>query len=215
MVRQLRQETDQNLIFMLDCGRTMTAETAQRPALDYALDALMLLSHVAARQGDKSGLIAFDNNIRTFLPPTGGSSASRHLLQAVCDLHATLEEPNYVEAFALLRSRVRRRCLVILFSNLVDEATAEMLQKLFKSANRHLVLWICLRDPGIETMVDAPLGGEQTTWERGAAAEVLLWRRKVLDQAQSNGVMVIDATPHEFTPALLEKYLEIKEKRLL
>lgn len=212
VVRQMRQATDQDIVFLLDCGRGMSAEWKGRPALDDALNALLLLAHVAARQGDKAGLIAFDHGIRAWQPPVGGSDASRKLVQAVCDLHPTLEEPDYAEAFALLRSRVRRRSLVVLFSNLVDEATAQLLQRLLVGAKPHLICWVCLRDPGVEAMVE---GWGEDEWERGAAAEILVWRRRVLDQAAARGVMVLDCAPAEFTPGLLDAYLEIKARQLI
>lgn len=215
VVRQLRQATDQNLIFLLDCGRTMTAETDGRSALDYALDALLLVSHVAARKGDKAGLIAFDQKIRAWLPPTGGPSSSRTLLRTVCDLHPTLEEPDYAEAFSLLRARVKRRCLVMLFSNVVDESTANLLEKLFATAHRHLLVWVNMRDPGVEAMLEAAPDRPEAPWERGAAAEVLVWRRRVLEKAEAHGVLVLDVVPQQFTPALLDRYLDIKARQLL
>ena len=50
MVRQLRHATNQNIVFLLDLGRNMTATWDGRSAVDAALDALLLTGHVALRQ---------------------------------------------------------------------------------------------------------------------------------------------------------------------
>lgn len=217
IVRQLRQETDQNVVFLVDLGRAMTAESHGRPALDHALDAMLLVAHVALRNGDRVGMIAFDDRVRAFVPPAGGDRARRDLLRHACALEPSLEEPDYGAAFALLRTRVRRRTLVVLFSNLVDASTAERLRTLFTGARQHLVVWVCLRDPGVEALVDAPLdpADPDVPWVRGAAADVLSWRRSELDRATARGVLVLDAAPTDFTPLLLGRYLEIKAKRML
>lgn len=216
IVRQLRHATDQNIVFLLDLGRPMTASWAGRSAVDAALDALVLTGHVALRHHDKVGLIAFDSRIRAFLPPIAGPRARQSLLRATAGLQPCLEEPDYREAFAALRARVRARSLVVLFSSVVDDTSADLLGRLFRSVSRHLVLWVNLRDPGMEAYADAPASDDpEVAYRRGAAAEVLEWRRRVLDRARDQGVHVIDALPGEVTPQLLARYLEIKGRQEL
>ena len=118
IVRQLRHATDQNVVFLLDLGRPMTASWNGRSAVDAALDALVLTGHVALRHHDKVGLIAFDSRIRAFLPPIAGPRARQSLLRATAGLQPTLDEPDYREAFAALRARVRSRSLVVLLSKI-------------------------------------------------------------------------------------------------
>lgn len=208
IVRQMREPTGQNVLFLLDCGRTMTAETDARPAFDHALDATLLLAHIALRRGDRVGLLGVGATLRARVPI--GSGTGRALLRATCDLFPTLDEPDWTLAFSHLHTHVRRRALVVVFSNLVDGVTAELLGRLFRSTHRHLVLWVCLRDPGVEALTDSA-----DPFERGAAAEVLHWRRGVLDQIAARGVTVLDVTPAELTPALVDRYLAIKSRGLL
>jgi uncharacterized protein (DUF58 family) len=216
IVRQLRHATDQNIVFLLDLGRAMTASWEGRSALDAALDALILTGHVALRHHDKVGLIAFDNRVRAVLPPSAGPRARQTLLRTAASLHSSLEEPDYREAFAVLRTRVRARSLVVVLSSVVDDTSADLLARLFGTVSRHLVVWVCLRDPGVEALADAPADGvPDTAWRRGAATEVLEWRRRVLDRARDQGVHVIDALPGEVTPTLLARYLDIKARQTL
>lgn len=215
VVRQLRAATDQRIVFLLDCGRTMTAEHDGRPALDWALDAMLMVGNVALRQGDRVGMVAVNQRICAWAPPTGGARGRTQLLTTSCELTATLEEPDWREAFGFLRHHIRQRALIVLFSNLVDDVTADALADLMKGNARHLVVWVCVRDGAVESMLNAPSAPPRSAWERGVAADIANWRRGVLDRFEQNGVLVVDAAPNEFTPALLNRYLDVKARNLL
>ncbi len=216
IVRQLRHATNQSVVFLLDLGRTMTAEWQGRSAVDSALDALLLTGHVALRQKDRVGLIAFDRKVRALLKPQSGPRARQALLRAACNLFPELEEPDFREAFAALRTHVRSRSLVVLFTSLADEGSARLLRQLLPTVSRHLVVWVALRDPGVEAMANRPPNDDPLSpWERGAAAEFLNWRQRTLDDARSRGVHVIDALPAEVTPTLLSHYLDVKARQVL
>lgn len=216
IVRQLRHATNQNVVFLLDLGRTMTASFEGRSAADWALDALLLTGHVALRQKDRVGLVAFSDRVRAVLRPESGPRARTTLLRAACGLFPSMEEPDFREAFSALRLYVRARSLVVLFTSVVDDGTATLIRQLLPTVSRHLVVWVCLRDPGVEALAENPSDGDpEAAWPRGAAAEFLGWRRRVLDDARARGVHVIDALPHEVTPTLLSHYLDVKARQLL
>lgn len=214
VVKQMRAATDQNVVFVIDCGRTMTAEHGGRPALDWALDAALMVGHVALRQGDRVGLLAVDGAVRAWVPPTGGQRGRDLLLREGAALFPTLDEPDWREAFAFLRQRLRQRALVVVFSNVVDDVTAEALARTFQADRRHLVAWVNAQDGAVQQFLDAP-EGKATPWERGVAAEVATWRRRVIDRFEELGVLVIDTDPAKFTPALLARYLDLKARQLL
>jgi uncharacterized protein (DUF58 family) len=216
IVRQMRHATNQNVVFLLDLGRTMTAAWEGRSAVDAALDALLLTGHVALRQKDRVGLIAFGERVRALVKPASGPRARQSLLRAACNLFPGLEEPDFREAFAALRTHVRARSLVVLFTAVADEGSAELLRRLLPTVSRHLVVWVALRDPGVEAMANRPPDDHpDTPWQRGVAAEFLNWRQRTLDDARARGVHVIDALPHEVTPALLSHYLDVKARQAL
>jgi uncharacterized protein (DUF58 family) len=81
-VREFQLEKNQNIVFLIDCGRMMTAMWDNLTALDYALNATLMLSHVAIRRGDQVGLIAFDEKVTRLIKPATGISASNRIIQA-------------------------------------------------------------------------------------------------------------------------------------
>ena len=56
IAREYQDERDQQIVFMLDCGRRMRSQDGELSHFDHALNACLLLSYVALRQGDAVGL---------------------------------------------------------------------------------------------------------------------------------------------------------------
>jgi uncharacterized protein (DUF58 family) len=213
-VREYQLEQNQNLIVMLDCGRSMMGAWHGRTALDHALNATLMLTHVAIRRGDNVGLLAFGERVERFLEPRGGRSASNHIIQATYDLFPAMVEPSHDEAFAVLRKRVRQRTLVVLVTHALDEPTAERLKGHCRELlPRHLPLVALLRDEALEGRLgDDP---EVGLGARAAASELVLWRDRLSLEMQRAGVLVVDVFPRELTGALLARYLDVKARGLL
>ena len=77
IVRTYRAERNQNVLLLLDNGRVMAGQVADVPRVEHAMDALMCLTTVATRLGDRCGLVAFDRTVRAVLPGALGSRPAR------------------------------------------------------------------------------------------------------------------------------------------
>ena len=218
--REYQLEQNQNIVCLIDCGRLMTAEVAGLSQLDHALNAMLMLGHVAARTGDHVGMLAFANEVLAFLPPTGGARASPKLIQASYDLQARLVESDYDAAFDALALRLRKRSLVIVFSQLIDEASATLLKKrLHAIKGRHLPLLVLFRDMDVEALVSPTTSParpkDPTPYIQGAAAEILTWQHRLIGELRAGSVLVLQVDPRQLTPRLISRYLEIKSRQLL
>jgi uncharacterized protein (DUF58 family) len=214
--REYQLESNQNLIFMLEAGRLMTAEVGGLSHFDHALNASLMLAHVALRGGDRVGLVGFDDALRAFVAPAAGPSAGRRLIQASYGLHPRLVEPDYDAAFEQVALRVRKRSLVILFTQVVDEVLAALIVRRTRALlRRHLPLVVMFRDSDVERLLEPRGGGDLELYTRGAAAELLRWRESVLKDLRRAGALVLDVAPTELTGSLINRYLEIKARQLL
>jgi uncharacterized protein (DUF58 family) len=215
-VRQFQAESNQNVVFALDMGRGMRGESGGLTSIDHALNAALLAADVALRGGDKAGLLAFDDAPRTYLPPTGGRTGARKLTIAVHALEAGLAATDYRAALMFLRTQVRTRSLIIVFTNLLEARSAkELASSLRGLLPRHLPLCVLMRDMDIESLAVAPASSEVDLYVRAAAAETLSARDTLIRSLRKNGVLVLDAPPGDVTPSLVKSYLEIKARRLL
>jgi len=217
-VRQYQAEADQNVVFAIDIGRAMRgrAEGDGIGIVDHAINAALLAADVAARTGDKAGLVVFDDAPRTWLPPTGGRGGSRKLTRAVYALDAGLAATDYRAAFGFLRAQVKSRSLVIVFTNVLEPRSAKDLASAVRTLMpRHLPLCVLMRDPDIEALAVANVAREDDLYVRAAAADALGFREDLIRTLRHSGVLVLDANPGDVTPELVKSYLEIKARRLL
>lgn len=215
-VRQFQAESDQNVVFALDVGRSMRGESEGLTAVDHALNAALLAADVALRTGDKAGLLVFDDRPRTFVPPTGGRAGARKITRAIYALDASLAASDYRAATAFLQTQVKARSLFILFTHVLDSRSARELASALRSLlPRHLPLCVLMRDVDLEAMVATPAASEEDLYAKGAAAEQLAAREDLLRALRKAGVLVLDAKPGDVTPDLVKRYLEVKARRLL
>lgn len=211
--REYQLESNQNLLFVLDAGRLMTARSLGLSLFDHALNATLMLSHIAARGGDRVGLLAFADEVKSYAPPARGAGAARQIIQAGYDLHPELVESSYGAAFEHIGLRMRKRSLVVLFTQVVDDVAAAALLKMMRGVlPRHLPLMVLLRDVEIDDLVE---GAGVDPYVRGAAAELVSFHDRLVRDLKKHGALVLDVSPAELTPKLINRYLEIKARHLL
>lgn len=215
-VKDFQTSQSQRIVFLIDCGRLMTSEAAGLSLLDHALNAALMLSYVALRQGDAVGMIAFSDRIHTYVPPQGGMKHMNQLLHASFDRFPQFVESRYDEAFLYLGSHVRKRSLVILISNIIDEVNAHQVQSYLSTlVGKHLPLGVLMRDHRLFDAADREPQSDADLFRAAAAAEILTWRHQVLRDLEHQGVLALDVFPEDMTAPLVNRYLEIKARHLL
>ena len=220
IARTYQLERDQSVVFMLDAGRLMTAESDGLSLFDHALNATLMLTYVASRGGDQVGLMTFADRVLTYLPPGPGKSASQRLIRSLFAVHPELVETDYEGAFTSIGPRLRKRSLVVLFTQILDHNAAQQLLRLTRGLlPRHLPLIVLLRDPSVEALVQIPQDRFALTDHRpyitAAAAEMLSWRDKTIRDLKRAGALVLDILPRELSPGLINRYLEVKARQML
>ncbi|MEM7294962.1 MAG: DUF58 domain-containing protein, partial [Pseudomonadota bacterium] len=83
--REYQDERDQQVVFLLDCGRRMRARDSQISHFDHALNAMLLSAFVSLRNGDAVGMLSFAGSER-WLPANKGNGQLHNLLNQIYDL---------------------------------------------------------------------------------------------------------------------------------
>jgi uncharacterized protein (DUF58 family) len=214
IVRQYEAERRQNVMLLIDAGRLMTEKVGERERLDYALTAALLLADVAAVHGDLVGLLVFADRVQQYIPPARNSL--RRLADALGDVHARMVEPNYPAAFTYLGRQLRRRSLLVMFTDIIDmQASAALVAHLGRTAGRHLPIAVAMRNPDLEAAAALPPDSEAAVYRRAAAEELLQARAGALAVMQRAGVLVADTRPTDAVPAAVNRYLDVKRRGLL
>ncbi|HEY0375460.1 MAG TPA: DUF58 domain-containing protein [Pyrinomonadaceae bacterium] len=214
--RQYQIERDQTIIIALDAGRLMTARIETETKLDSAVHAALALMSAAARGGDNAGLLVFGRQIKTYLPPKRGVEHLDATLEALHALEPEMIEPSYARAFQFIAANTKRRALVVVLTDLVDEeGSRDLLTSLKLLRPRHLPLVVTIADRDLKAVVrDAPRS-ERDLFTQSVAEEIIHQREAALRMVEAQGGLALDVTAAALAPSLLETYLRVKERGLL
>jgi uncharacterized protein (DUF58 family) len=226
MVNQFESERSQNLVVLLDAGRSMAALAEAPPdhtdddnagpvltKLDFALNSALVLAYVASQRGDRVALLAYADDVRAFVPPQRGRRALLATVQALYALRAEPVEPNHGRALEFLAQRNLRRSLVVLFTDLADrESSTTLAAHLVRAARQHLVVCVTLGDPNVRRPAFALPRTTAALYEKMVAQQLLDDRAQVIATLAAHGVLTLDTDADTLSPRLIATYLDLKQR---
>lgn len=219
ITREYDVEQSQNIMIMLDIGRTMASRTVEQDGklgitkLDCAINASVLLAHVAAQSDDRVGLYCFAQGPVAYVPPGKGSPQTARLLDALYPLKPRVEESAYFEHFTTLRHRQGKRSLVFLFTDLIDpESSGSLISSIGLLTGKHLVVCIALADYELPSIIETRPQKTRDLYTQAVALGITRERRKALAQLQGHGAITVDATPSDLSISTVNKYLQLKRE---
>jgi uncharacterized protein (DUF58 family) len=211
IVRTYRAERNQVVINLLDNGRVMAGRVDDVPRVEHAMDAVMMLTAVSTRLGDRAGLVAFDREVRAVVPPTHARTQLGRVTEAMYDLEPRLDESDYRAAFTETLARFRRRSMLALYTDLVEQAVVESLLPALPLVTRHhLVVVAAVQDPDVVAWARQRAVDDESAYRKAAALGALEERRRVRARLQGLGVTVIDAPAGKLASQLADAYLRVK-----
>jgi uncharacterized protein (DUF58 family) len=211
ITRNYETERSQNVLVMLDCGRLMVPQVDQLSRLDYGINATLLLSYVAMKQGDYIGLAAFSDKIEAYVPPVKGRAALARMNEALYRLEARLRESDYERVCKFLSLRHRKRSLIVILTDVIDkDASSMLLAYMARFARYHLPLCVTMRNIEVERLAVAEPQEAADCFTKTVALKLLSRRTEALARMRQSGVDVLDVDPRQLTPQLLHRYLLLK-----
>jgi uncharacterized protein (DUF58 family) len=213
---EYQSERSQNITIMLDCGRMMTAVIRDMSKLDYAINSALMLGYVGCTKGDKVSLMAFSDNVEAYIPPRGGKRQLYRMVEALYDISPKMCQPDYEKAFTLVESKLRKRSLIVVFTDLIDVEISKTLTSYLPVLRpHHLVLCITLKDSELIRIADKVPDTVEDVYQKAVAGQLLLEQQNTLSRLQQNGVLVLDAIPENLSVATVNRYLELKGRNLI
>ena len=172
IVRTYRAERNQTVVSMLDNGRVMAGLVDGVPRVEHAMDAVMMLTAVATRLGDRAGLVAFDRTVRAIVPPGQTRTHLGLVTEAMYELEPELAESDYRGAFTQTLARFRRRAMLVIFTDLVEQAVGEsLLPALPLIVRSHVVVIASVQDPEVVRWATASVESATDAYRQAAAVE--------------------------------------------
>jgi len=214
IVRNYETERSQNVLVVLDCGRLMVPQVDHLSRLDCAINASLLLSYVAMKQGDYIGLVAFSDRIEAYVPPVKGRAALCRMNEALYRLEARLREPNYEQVCKFLALRHRKRSLIVVLTDVIDKnASSVLLAYMARFARYHLPLCVTLRNLQVKRLAAEEPRAVPDCFTKTVSLQMLARRAEALAHMRQSGVDVLDVDARQLTPQLLHRYLLLKSRK--
>lgn len=209
--RENESERNNQIVFAFDCGQAMCEALDGQPRIDRAVTAALTCAYVALKSGDKCALFGFAQTPQLLTPFISDARAFHRLQAAAASLDYASAEPNFTLALATLTAKLKRRSLIVLFSDFTDPTAAElMVESIGRLVDRHLVVFVTLADSELETFITAP-PTDLATLARSVTAESLAQQRAlVLQRLRRMGVDVIEAPWERIGYQLIDRYLAIR-----
>lgn len=216
LAKEYRTERNNHIIMAIDSGRAMCEPVAGVPRVDRAVSAALLAAYLALKDGDRVGFYAFDSHPRVASHVLAGQRNFALLQQVAARIDYSANETNYTLGLSTLAARLRRRSLIIVFTDFTDAISAElMLAAVGTLIERHLVLFVILQDQELEDYVATEPQSPEDVTRAVMAAALLRQRRLVVSRLRHLGVHVVEATPDQAGPAVVNRYLDFKRRRML
>lgn len=222
ITRTFQVERSQAVWIVLDAGRLMRAQVHDPERglfvskLDYAVDAALALAQVATQSGDRVGLLAYGRNVQQSVGLGRGASHVRTLLDALAQVKAEVPEADHAQAVRTLLHAQSQRSLIVWITDFAETATVpEVIEHATLMKRRHLVVFAAVSQPDLAALTNMSPKDEDDMYRVAAAIEVAERRERLLRRLRDQGVLAIDLEPGRLTDAVLNQYLEIKDRSLL
>ena len=211
--RENEAERNNQIVFAFDCGQAMCEPVDGLPRIDRAVSAALTAAWVAIKGGDRVSLFGFARRPEVMTPFYSETRAFHRLQSAAAGLDYHPEEPNFTLALATLSARLKRRSLIVLFSDFTDPTSAElMVESLGRLVDKHLVLFVTIEDSELRALQQAEPANLDALATAVAADTLGRQRAVVLQRLRQLGIDVIEAPWQTIGYRLIDRYLEAKRK---
>ena len=221
IIREFQDARDQCVMLLVDCGRRMRADDRQsgigNTHFDQVLNAVMLLSYVALKQGDEVGAMTFGTppEAAKSFPPRKGVKALNALMGELYAVQPTPTHSDYIAAARNFLTRHSKRSLVVIITNFRDEDSAELGSALRLLRSRHLVLLASLREGIAGELASQPLTSTDAAVEAASAHLFEQSRRDAFNRLAAHDALMVDAEPERLGIELVNRYQAAKGAGLI
>ena len=209
--RENEAERDNQIVFAFDCGQAMCEPVDGLPRIDRAVSAALMAAYVALKGGDRVALFGFADKPELLTPFALDTRHFHRLQSAAAGLDYTSREPNFTLALATLTAKLKRRSLIVLFSDFADPTSAElMVESVERLVRHHLVIFVTMEDAELADLTEAEPTRLRDLATAVTADGLARQRQLVLQRLRHLGVDVIEAPWQAIGYRLLDRYLAAK-----
>ena len=207
--REYQDERDQNIIFMLDCGHRMRGMEAGYSYFDHAVNALLLTSFVALRQGDSVGLVSFAGELR-WIAPVKGESGMRSLLNQTYNLQSSVETTDYLELAHQFAEKRPKRSLVVLITCVHADDHMDIMNTIQLLSRKHIVMLVSIEEPFLKGVEEIEIQDDASARDYASKVAFDYAKDQLFRRLHSSGVVALRSEVSNMGRLLTTEYLKLK-----
>ncbi len=216
MVNQYQDEKSQHIYCVVDKGRVMMMPFEEMTLLDYAINASLVLSNIAVLKQDRAGLVTFAERVGTILPADRRSTQILKINELLYNQQTDFLESNYEALYAAIRTRITNRSLLMLFTNFETLGSLErQLPSIRKIARDHLLVVVFFENTELRSLRDRRAERLEEIFLKTIGEKFAYEKRRIVKELERYGIHSILTTPRNLTVNAINKYLELKARRLI
>ncbi|HKH61158.1 MAG TPA: DUF58 domain-containing protein [Flavitalea sp.] len=216
MVNNYTDERSQQVYCVIDKGRVMKMPFEEMTLLDYAINATLILSKVALIKQDRAGLLTFAEGIGHFLPASRNASQMGNILETLYNQQTNFFESSYEKLYALVRTRITQRSLIILFTNFESLSGLQRQLPYIRSiARNHLVVVVFFENTELRQLTESTADNIESLYIKTIAEKFVYEKKLIVKELQQHGIFTILTAPKNLTVDTVNKYLELKARQAI
>ena len=215
MVNVYTDERSQQIINVIDKGRIMQQAFAGMTILDYAINASLVLSYVALHRDDKAGIITFAEKFNDFVKPDRGPTQMNDILECLYSQTTDFAESDYSTLVINTNHLVRQRSLLVLYTNFFDYTSMlRQLPYLRQLNSRHKLLVVFFIDEERRDFINQQPHSIKDYYEQSIAAKIDHEQTLIINTLRQYGINSLLTAPQNLSVNVINRYLEMKSRRL-
>ena len=216
MVNQYTDELSKDIWCFVDKGRLMKMPFDGLSLLDYAINAVLAVCHISIKAGDNAGLLTYSNKLSSILMPSKRSSQMPMIMEALYNQRTRYMEADYELMTKYIKSKIRRRSLILLFTNFETlPSFRRQLTTIKRLVRSHVVVLFFFENTEVSEVVNNPATSLKGIYTKAVAEEVVEQKQIMINELRAAGIFAVMVRPHDLSLKAINKYLEIKSRGLL
>ena len=216
MMNTFMDERSQQIVCLIDKGRTMKMPFEGMTLLDYAINAALVLSNIVLLKQDKAGLLTFSKHIDQYVPADKKSTQLSLLLETLYRQQTAFTDSDFEALYTTVRYRIKQRSLLVLFTNFESMYGLERQLPFLKQLSaHHALLVIFFENTELFELQQQHAVTLEQVYNKAIANKFALEKKQMVKELQKHGIMAMLTTPQKLTANTINRYLEIKARQVV
>lgn len=216
MVNQYEDEKAQQVYSIIDKSRSMQMPFENMTLLDYAINSSLVISNIALRKSDRTGLLTFSDKLGSRLPAERSPIQLKKILNLLYKQKTKFKEANYQLLYYGIRNLVKGRSLLFLYTNFESLYSMQRVLPLLRKINQqHLLVVIFFENTELRELTAIDAKSVKEIYQQTIARKLAHEKSMIVRELRKHAIQAILTTPQKLNIDTINKYLELKSRGLI